>query len=159
MSDRRVKVFVYGTLKRGYQNQAYYLPERDPNIIFIGEAETIKKFGLFDLGPYPCVINDDKAQSVVKGEVFEINEDILKDLDYLEGYPDLYDRTKIEVVLTSHPSQPVVTAWIYLMRTTRKNLLGAAWKVTELVNGEWNREHRIVPDEFYEDDDSFAEEE
>lgn len=48
------------------------------------------------MGPYPCLVKD-KNGNGIKGEIYEINEDTLYQLDLLEGYPELYDRSEIEL--------------------------------------------------------------
>jgi gamma-glutamylcyclotransferase (GGCT)/AIG2-like uncharacterized protein YtfP len=83
--------FVYGTLKKGYRNDRYLR-----NAKFVQNATTKPKYRMYDCGHYPCMV-EDKNGVAIEGEVYEINEEILKGLDYLEGYPDLYDRHEIEL--------------------------------------------------------------
>ena len=108
MSDElRERVFVYGTLKRGFCNHAL-LDEAE----FIGEATTVEPFGFYlgadDYAPevegipylyqHPKVT--DEAMSV-HGEVWEISPTILRQLDRLEGHPNWYRRESIQVQMNS----------------------------------------------------------
>ena len=108
MSDApRERVFVYGTLKRGFCNHAL-LEEAE----FIGEATTVARFGFYlgadDYAPeveeipylyrHPRVT--DEAMSV-HGEVWEISPTMLRQLDRLEGHPDWYQRENIQVQMDS----------------------------------------------------------
>lgn len=72
------KVFVYGTLKAGYGNNRLLEKAK-----FIGEAVTQKAFSLSDCG-FPYMHNGDERHPV-RGEIYEIDEEILRNLDILEG--------------------------------------------------------------------------
>ena len=90
-----MKVFVYGTLKKNRSN-SYLLKGSE----FVEEAETIDRFCMRDLVGFPAVTQE-KPVSTIKGEVYKIDEDTLKRLDGLEGYPHLYDRITVQVKLAS----------------------------------------------------------
>lgn len=102
-----MKVFVYGTLMRGFGNWSWALKDRAQ---FIGEAETSPNFTLLDLGAFPGMV---EGSSVVQGEVFEFDDDdVLRDLDRLEGHPGMYRRTPITVVMADGNEADVET-YIY----------------------------------------------
>jgi gamma-glutamylcyclotransferase (GGCT)/AIG2-like uncharacterized protein YtfP len=86
-------LFVYGTLKRG--GSRHSLLKGCP---FLGHA-LAKGFALYDLGAYPGMVPGD---GVVRGEVYEIPEGLLRELDWVEGAPFLFRRELIEVVLEDH---------------------------------------------------------
>jgi gamma-glutamylcyclotransferase (GGCT)/AIG2-like uncharacterized protein YtfP len=129
-----IRVFVYGTLKRGYFNHMRCLYGR-PNVEFVGTAETVNKLTLYDMGPFPFVTKDGKGVSTIKGEVFNIDAEVFADLDHLEGYPgEGYDRCEIPVRLADGTK---TTAWIYIMDVKvpeRKNMTKHYPKV---LNGVW----------------------
>lgn len=85
-----MKVFVYGTLKRGESNHS--LLSRST---YIGEALTLSKFDMLNSG-FPVLFHNDKGHRV-SGEVFEIDEDTLHRLDSLEGEGSMYFREKVYV--------------------------------------------------------------
>lgn len=108
-----MKVFVYGTLKRGYGNNRLLTEQT-----FVGEAFTGGFFDMINSG-FPVLIPNDDGH-VVKGEVFEIDtniEDTLAQLDALEGYRgegknNMYDRKEIRVKLAG--TDDWVTCQIYV---------------------------------------------
>ena len=79
-------VFVYGSLKKGYENSHYLT-----NSKFIGNAISANpEFQMYSVHEgYPALT---KGDEFVKGEIYEINDEKLKDLDRLEGYPNYYNR-------------------------------------------------------------------
>jgi len=90
----RELVFVYGTLKRGFWNNALLKRAR-----FIGEGITLEKFKLYTVG-FPYAVPDEKGLPL-KGEVYEVDEKTLLELDNLEGYPIHYKRKRVKVKLNT----------------------------------------------------------
>ena len=93
---KNLYIFTYGTLKRGFVNN-YFLDDA----IFISTAITVEKYQMYpSIGnAYPFLIKSEKKYQI-KGEVFKTNsKELLKNLDYLEGYPDLYLKEYIKVSL------------------------------------------------------------
>lgn len=82
-----VRLFVYGTLKRG---------EAAANLLhdarFVGEACALG-FALVDTGAYPAMIAD--ANGVVSGEVWVVDAARLPALDDYEGHPALFERCTV----------------------------------------------------------------
>jgi gamma-glutamylcyclotransferase (GGCT)/AIG2-like uncharacterized protein YtfP len=93
MDQQNLCVFVYGTLKRGYQ--------RHPSIsqqLFLGEACTVPRFRLYDLGEYPGMIGDTSGASI-SGELFAVSEECLGRLDEIECVNQgLYSRQPVELL-------------------------------------------------------------
>lgn len=83
-------VFVYGSLRRGEYNHRLLAGAR-----FVEEARTPPRFELVDLGSYPALI-EGGAMAVV-GEVYAVNEPMLRRLDRLEGHPEYYQRRRIRL--------------------------------------------------------------
>lgn len=86
----KTKVFVYGSLKRGYGNHAL-LTDED----FLKEARTKAEYTLVSLGSFPGVL--DRGDTAIAGEVYDVSQETLRRLDILEGHPTFYRRTEIEV--------------------------------------------------------------
>ena len=109
--------FVYGTLRAG-QSNAHLLRGA------IARSRTAKLGGaqMFDLGPYPMIIESDEGE--IWGELLEIEPEkydaILQSLDRLESVdgadpenPDaLYQRLKRFVGVEDEP----IEAWVYFGR-------------------------------------------
>jgi len=100
-----VKLFVYGTLRKGYGNHRFLNDER---VRFLGRGETAEKYAMYCVGiPF---VTKEKQVSKIKGEVYEVPEDVLSRIDSLEGHPYAYRRELTEVVLEDGQK---LTAWIY----------------------------------------------
>jgi gamma-glutamylcyclotransferase (GGCT)/AIG2-like uncharacterized protein YtfP len=86
-------VFVYGTLKRGHHNHRVL----GPNPQFVGNAITNTKYKMLDAG-FPVLLaltKDDKDEGhFVEGEVYDVDADIAKRLDQLEGKGRMYNRVR-----------------------------------------------------------------
>lgn len=96
-------VFVYGTLRQGGVRA---MPGIFPAAKFIGEGNVSGR--LYDLGAYPSLLLDASDSSVV-GEVYEIDDETLYELDDIEASSD-YRRGRVEVALDNHR----MTSWIYV---------------------------------------------
>jgi gamma-glutamylcyclotransferase (GGCT)/AIG2-like uncharacterized protein YtfP len=103
MQERNIKVFVYGTLRKGQGNN-YLLKEAD----FIGEAKTKDKYAMYASG-IPYVV-EDKPVSRITGEIFSVNQEELMRLDRLEGHPQWYRRRVIPVTTEDGA---IHHSWIY----------------------------------------------
>jgi gamma-glutamylaminecyclotransferase len=83
-------IFVYGTLMEGEGNWSWALAPASPFFL----AQTQPAFELRHLGGFPGMIRGDR---VVQGEVFEIDDEQLRQIDRLEGHPTFYRREEIMV--------------------------------------------------------------
>lgn len=85
-------LFVYGTLKRGERNHRLMADQR-----FLGPAVTAAKYRVIDLGLHPGLISDIENGLSVTGELWEVSDCTLGELDDFEGIPDPFDRRVIEI--------------------------------------------------------------
>lgn len=97
-------VFVYGTLMKNCYNHERYLKGEK----YLGQA-VLHGYALYNLGSYPGVIPDEKEK--VLGELYEIDRQILKQLDILEGNGRLYNRKAAEVCLEDVKISAEVYVW------------------------------------------------
>ena len=95
-------VFVYGTLRRG---GGCAMSKRFPNSKFIADAKV--SGCLYDLGAYPGLLLNE-SNSLVIGEVYEVDDEILNKLDDFEA-SSYYWRKQVEISLGTHRS----ICWIY----------------------------------------------
>jgi gamma-glutamylcyclotransferase (GGCT)/AIG2-like uncharacterized protein YtfP len=115
MNGTGLYLFVYGTLRKGFQNPVFkYLSDH-----FTYEADGKVKGRLYDLGEYPAAIPDGE-DVYVKGELYkaksadEFNWAISQLDDYEgvnpgEGEQQLYERA----ATTVFAGDKQYTAWIY----------------------------------------------
>jgi gamma-glutamylcyclotransferase (GGCT)/AIG2-like uncharacterized protein YtfP len=95
-------VFVYGSLRRG---GAGAMSVRFPGAKFIAGAKV--SGSLYDLGNYPGLLVNE-SNSLVTGEVYEVDEEILSKLDNFEASTH-YRRKQFEISLGAHKSR----CWTY----------------------------------------------
>ena len=100
----KTKVFVYGTLKKGYGNH-YLLADSK----FVGEATSVSKWLMIGKDmPFPYLLNRDNTKGKhIKGEVYEVDSNTLKRLDALEGVPTHYKKDWIYVTYANGLSENV----------------------------------------------------
>jgi gamma-glutamylaminecyclotransferase len=90
------RVFVYGTLKQGFRNFHVNRGTR------IGDAfVTVQAFPLYVLGPFglPWLVHEPGRGEPVRGQVFEVDDAGLAEMDWLERVQDAhwYSRRPLEV--------------------------------------------------------------
>jgi gamma-glutamylaminecyclotransferase len=131
------RVFVYGTLKRGY-------PNFDGNMDaarFVGDFRTCERYPLVVGGPWCSVyLLDEPGQGhQVRGEVFEIDDEALKVLDRLEAthLPDGYRR--VECATEALDGAETSRAWVYLRQ--RRHVDG----IHETLADFYPQEARYIP--------------
>ena len=87
-----MKLFVYGTLKKDFHNN-YLLKESK----FLKDVITDDKFPMFmQWESFPYLKNENKGYRI-KGELWEVDDEKIKELDYFEGVPDLYYRDTLKI--------------------------------------------------------------
>jgi gamma-glutamylcyclotransferase (GGCT)/AIG2-like uncharacterized protein YtfP len=77
-------LFVYGTLKRGGVRHVHLAGQR-----FLGEAVTLPRYALIDLGDYPGMVSVEDGQAV-HGELYEVSRELIPTLDRVERAPSLF---------------------------------------------------------------------
>lgn len=62
---------------------------------FVGEASTVSAtFNLSSLGHFPAA--ELGGDFKIKGEVWAVDDEIMQQLDRIEGFPNFYNRTEVE---------------------------------------------------------------
>jgi len=90
--EKTTKVFVYGSLKKGFGNHSFLLGE-----LFLRTTRTkLYDYTMISLDSFPAVFTGGKHS--IEGELYEVSFPTLKMLDVLEGNGELYERTLIELV-------------------------------------------------------------
>jgi gamma-glutamylcyclotransferase (GGCT)/AIG2-like uncharacterized protein YtfP len=114
-------VFVYGTLRRG---NARAMSIRFPNSRFIADAKV--SGSLYDLGEYPGLLLDE-SNSLVIGEVYEVDDETLSKLDDIEASSD-YCRKQVETSGTHR-----MRCWIYVPENNPELIS----RRTLITSGDW----------------------
>ena len=89
MSKEKLKVAVYGSLRRGMGNHRLLETSK------LLSTETIQaNFRMVDMGSYPGLIESEEPNDIVI-EVYEVTPDTYKRIERLESYPAFYDRKNV----------------------------------------------------------------
>jgi len=119
-------VFVYGTLRPPYGNYQHYL--KNDSSTHLGRCQTKERLFMFASG-IPYVSRDtlftEEEKEIhtpieIQGDLFEVNDDVLSALDHLEGHPNFYTRTPLQIIKENGEE---VTAEIYYHDVSKINHL------------------------------------
>ncbi len=113
-------IFVYGTLKEGFANFGINAGRRVPGVFL-----TAQRYPLFIIGQYflPWLLNQPGSGEHVLGQVFEVDEEVLQDMDALEQINDegWYSRVKIQVQEVGAPNLVHLQAFVYFGASERSS--------------------------------------
>lgn len=108
-------LFVYGSLRRGFPN--HFFLEKS---IYMGTYSTVDKYHMIGQVsksfPYVVVAEtefDNTNPTHIIGELYEIDADVLQDLDALEGHPDFY--TRRTVLVSDESGEHTYSAYMYIL--------------------------------------------
>lgn len=102
-------IFVYGTLKRGWGNNAIIHDQE-----FLGKAKTLNDhFQMYTLGGFPGVVRGEKE---ISGEAWLVDDAAFVRCDRLEGNPSFYKREEVDIIIENYKAalDELETAWIYI---------------------------------------------
>ena len=130
MPLNRHLVFVYGSLRRG---NAGAMSVRFPEARFIADGRV--RGSLYDLGAYPGLKLNESASFVI-GEIYEVDEHTLSELDQFELSSD-YIRKEVNVEHNHQRSH----CWIYVPPHDEE-----LFSVREVIeSGDWIQHIRSRP--------------
>ena len=110
-----MKVFVYGSLKKGHWNNKLFLHSSD----FICKAKTLdSNYDMVSLGGFPAMENG--GDYYISGEVYKVNKETLRHLDILEGNGYFYTREKIKVIPIDEQKPTWFYAWAYIISSNHR---------------------------------------
>jgi gamma-glutamylaminecyclotransferase len=95
-------VFVYGSLKQGFGNHHFL---RTATLLEATRTGS-RAFRMESMGGFPAVVKN--GSYAIEGELYEVDDETLRNLDRLEGNGRFYNR---ELVFLSSGH----TAWMYLL--------------------------------------------
>jgi len=100
-------MFVYGTLKQAHSRYRYLVGQR-----YLGIGVTTPSYRMHQLSGHPALVEPSDEGSHVHGELYEVDEECLKQLDVVEAVAHgLYERKLIsfaEINLAFLPTDPKV---------------------------------------------------
>ncbi|CAD5213355.1 unnamed protein product [Bursaphelenchus okinawaensis] len=122
-------VFVYGTLKRNEPNHQVMSNTLRGVASFAGTARMTQKYPLIISTQYniPFLLKDAGNGEYVQGELYNVEDEKLVELDELENHPHFYVRHEEKFELISDKNgekiKGNVIAWVYLLPTWTASLL------------------------------------
>lgn len=115
-----MRLFVYGTLKRGQVRNRFLAGQT-----FLGVARTQPHYRLYDLGDYPGLVCSNDGLSI-EGELWDVDDACLAVLDREEGCDTgLYRRDAI--ALTAPHADLSVVTYFYARPVTNHRDCGTSW--------------------------------
>jgi len=115
------RVFVYGTLKRGFPNHDAGLAGQR----FLGRFHTRDAYPLVVAGRWfsPVLLAERGTGHRVHGEVFAVDDEVLAELDRIESthLPQGYDR--IGIAVTAAFGDAAFDAWTYVKQRERLDVI------------------------------------
>ncbi|MFO1450792.1 MAG: gamma-glutamylcyclotransferase family protein [Opitutaceae bacterium] len=115
------RLFVYGTLKRGCRSHHHLARHR-----FVAEAVTGPGFRLYRLDGYPGLVKDATATQGITGELWEVDDAGLAELDAFEGLAEGLYRREL-VALFTPPGFGEAFAYVYARGVTGRPEIGPSW--------------------------------
>lgn len=104
-----MKVFVYGSLKRGFGNHGLLARSK-----YLGEDKTRRNFSMVSMRSFPGVLkfHEDANHAPILGELYEVDAKTLEMLDRLESNGHFYQREKVRL-------DKLGLAWMYFLLPNR----------------------------------------
>ena len=123
MSTEKFLVFVYGTLKRGQPNHHWLSTAENGFQRFVGAGVTNNKFPLVIASRYniPYLIDRPGDGNNIHGEIYEVDQKMLENLDVLEDHPNYYQRRPEKV--TKSDDNCEIECWIYTLKKYKEEML------------------------------------
>lgn len=124
-----MRIFVYGTLKRGLSNHGWMAGQQ-----FIAEARTAPEYRMVDCGGYPGMFPVKLGGVSILGEIWEVDEagrqklDVLEDVEGGEYALEPVRLVDADDAATDGVIDPVYT-YIYKWTVVRMPDAGVDWKV------------------------------
>ncbi|XP_034404268.1 gamma-glutamylaminecyclotransferase-like [Cyclopterus lumpus] len=124
------RVFVYGTLKKGQPNYHRMFEGANGKAAFLASARTAQRYPLVIAGEHniPFLLNLPGQGHRVHGEIYEVDDKMLRFLDDFEQVPDLYQRTRVTLEVKewagqaageARPAPGATEAFLYSTTTYR----------------------------------------
>jgi gamma-glutamylaminecyclotransferase len=129
-----IRVFVYGTLKKGHCNHVLL---REANAHFIGYDSITGPYNMYDIGAIPAVVDSKSGTRKIRGQLYAMQPEGLASLDMLEGHPNLYKRRKLWTDVHDR------RAWVYFLNATNwlhedaKEVVAQLWQADSEESRFW----------------------
>ena len=85
-----MRLFVYGTLREGQMRSSVLSRSK-----YLGQIKTKPQYTMISLVAFPGLI--DNGETAVVGDLYEVDKMTLTHTDMIEGHPNFYVRSKVEL--------------------------------------------------------------
>ncbi|KAH9421684.1 hypothetical protein DERP_014959 [Dermatophagoides pteronyssinus] len=122
-------VFVYGTLKKNQPNHPVLFDRKNGQAKFVCIGQTVDRWPLVIASKYniPYLLYRSNTGHKIKGEIYEIDNEMLKFLDEFEGHPQYYTRRQVSIstIITDNDDnhQQILKPWTYFLDKFRSEML------------------------------------
>ena len=123
-------IFVYGTLKRGQPNNFHLENRILGRAKFMGHAVCLERRPLVIFSQYniPFLLDCPGTGENVKGEVYQVDDQMLSWMDEFEEHPTYYLRSKIQVRMLELDEKgnnldTICDVWAYILPKYHENML------------------------------------
>lgn len=73
-------IFIYGTLKRGFNRHSALVDQR-----YLGTAFSASRYSIFHISGFPALVEDSQNPKEIWGELYEVDNECLRKLDEIES--------------------------------------------------------------------------
>lgn len=122
-----MRIFVYGTLKRGLSNHGWMVGQQ-----FLAEARTEPVYRMYDFGGFPGMVPVEKDGVSILGEIWEVDEAGRKKLDILEdvaGGEYALEVVQLADVPEASGMMGPIHTYVYLQSVEGMPDAGTEWKI------------------------------
>ena len=121
------KIFVYGTLK---QHQPNFAIIKNGVFCGVGRLPKSNNFRMVSMGSFPALIEaGNNTPQEINGEIWDVDDESFKNVDYLEGYPTFYAREQFNILDSADREH---TCWTYFIPDELSTK-----ELTSVDNGTW----------------------
>jgi gamma-glutamylcyclotransferase (GGCT)/AIG2-like uncharacterized protein YtfP len=121
------KIFVYGTLKKHQPNFAII---KSGVFCGVGRLPKSNNFRMVSMGSFPALIQaGNNTPQEINGEIWDVDDESFKNVDYLEGYPSFYEREQFTILDSADKKH---TCWAYFIPDELSTK-----ELTSVDNGTW----------------------
>ena len=124
-------VFVYGSLKKDFHNEQWLF-----DAVYVGTG--ITKFSDYHMISFDQFSGVIYGNNYIFGELYEIDDEMLKQLDKLESNGSFYQRE--ETIIRCNNKE--IVAWMYILIDDYSDLLGPEDDVENEVLG-WHNSKQV----------------
>lgn len=127
-----MKIFVYGSIKKGYWAHKYLEAGRAE---FLGDG-VLYGYRLYNIASFPAMVKSPDPIEKVLGEVYEVSSLTLEAIDAFENEGIIYRRELMTSFIGDTPTQIYTYIYIPIMPRDAEKVENNNWQVE---NNSWHR--------------------